>query len=1353
MVRDFIENWYSQPAVSTGDPQFLVLARSLLSRFVANAHDRIKTKNGREVAVYLLGCVSMTVVRELDESVPVASASTLGATRGRDNSPTAIEARAARRRRQTKTVAEELVLTCMPPGVANLGLTRSLLTEMLSVQLENTVRGIGDDWINQTIIATLGSPSTAAAPDASARDPARNDETSGSRNDPAASPVPQALKDMVEEVGEAVEEAVKEAGQLERDDTGFRIPTSSDGLLSTYLDDPSRPALDPLLSALTALSPWEPSSHSRDSLLPSLLSHTPVDEDLASSLAGFVDRSPRSAALVRLWTQLGSFAAVMKGTTAVPEVRREDARSVLRRVRDIIGLLVGDNSGGSDEVKEEELKRVLGATIRSIEREVPGDTTFDTLQAWLIEELERGEVGRWIRNQQQRLADRATSPRSSPRSSRAPRQAPAPAANNPTAPSMWTEWVARMEMPHIEPSEGAAGELSTPPPEQPSIADYDFSAMMRPTETRNPGQSAATQRAGSFSRTARSPPASELGSPIAPRDPPARPTTKTALTHRHPEEGDMAEGLSRSDEERSPRPSFESSKSASSASAFPSHAASNRVESPRPRAESSASGSSVSTMGGAAEIPPFSVSVTDISLPTAWDAKGQVRLKRDLEFIIAVEAQGVPGFIVTRKWTEVEKMDADVHRSLQAGTLDFPRALLPSLAYKTTDSLCKGLEAYLESLLREPRYASSQPVLRFFAKERAGSAQDLNIWAIGRGVSNLGTAVGEGVNKGFAVPANLASQGFNQISKGFGLPFGATKKRPSSQQLPANALASPKGTATKPLPRADSDTTSPVVTSSHGSSSSLSLPQQSQHMPAKPPDSAELASLPTSNSPQKISAPLPPTPVPIDVPSPVTPVAPSNAPVSAKGYDIEESPPPPPKPRYAVHKPRRSLDVSARSGPAPSAPPAALSASSSSSSLSRIATAQASPPKAPPKGKGPSPPRSSTDAPSLLAFEAPSGLQALTKPAGKLFGAIGSVVESIAPIDAGADGSFESLDTSRFPSRRSSATLAPAPASRPPKAGQPAGSCPTSPVSSRTAQPLGPPRTSDGKASLPSKPPTADEPRVKSEAAIPRPIQLTSDARVSALTKETAAAPPPPLARPKQPTTLTQHDFDNIVVSAMSVLEAAYGLTGQWSMKRGVFRVLETVLRTSYSGAIKASVSTLIDSASDADIIASRLDGMRASFWPGDIWWSAAPSHTRVERTLEEKAQTRQEARRLFVGSWDSLKLALGAGGESRVHTVCCALGLTAILQSHDASCRSAFRHLAGRRCYDSRSRHCARPRPASHPLVTSAARYSSNCFCIPHGYQCSDAVSTCVYRVGRRETYTCVLLLRLDHPTALILH
>ncbi|KAG0144063.1 hypothetical protein CROQUDRAFT_95469 [Cronartium quercuum f. sp. fusiforme G11] len=174
--------------------------------------------------------------------------------------------------------------------------------------------------------------------------------------------------------------------------------------------------------------------------------------------------------------------------------------------------------------------------------------------------------------------------------------------------------------------------------------------------------------------------------------------------------------------------------------------------------------------------PTFTVSITDISLPTAFDNRGLIKQKRDLEFLIAVEVTLLPGFIVTRKWSELERMEAGLGKLKLAGlgTTSFPRALLPShLNLKTIDHVVRELEGYLATLLNDERYAKSQPVLTFFEKERSGSAVKnplgslVSTWdSIGKGV----VSVGKEVTK----PVNLATQGFSQLSKGVlaGLPFG-----------------------------------------------------------------------------------------------------------------------------------------------------------------------------------------------------------------------------------------------------------------------------------------------------------------------------------------------------------------------------------------------------------------------------------------------------------------------------------------------------------------------------------------------------------------------------------------------------
>ena len=190
------------------------------------------------------------------------------------------------------------------------------------------------------------------------------------------------------------------------------------------------------------------------------------------------------------------------------------------------------------------------------------------------------------------------------------------------------------------------------------------------------------------------------------------------------------------------------------------------------------------------EPPQVTVSVTDLSPPTAYD-NGRIKNKRELAFLVAVEVEGSSaGFILERSWAELEKMDAQLFKAVPlAGSAALKRALLPSTLYRTSEQISKELEAYLKYILTEAQYAQSEPVLTFFQKERVESGKPLDIWMLGRGAT-----------KGLARTGGMATKGIGQISSALqgslGLPslplpgLSGPRRKPSSSSISSEVIES-----------------------------------------------------------------------------------------------------------------------------------------------------------------------------------------------------------------------------------------------------------------------------------------------------------------------------------------------------------------------------------------------------------------------------------------------------------------------------------------------------------------------------------------------------------------------------------
>lgn len=163
---------------------------------------------------------------------------------------------------------------------------------------------------------------------------------------------------------------------------------------------------------------------------------------------------------------------------------------------------------------------------------------------------------------------------------------------------------------------------------------------------------------------------------------------------------------------------------------------------------SMSNGSEASVSSHSMDFSSINVSLTDISDAPAYDAQSKyVKSKRDLLFLVALElSNGSPGFIIQRSFKEMELLDQSLHKLFpQAGSSTFPRALLPSTAHKTSDTLTRELEGYFNHLLSDHRYAPSSPVQDFFQKERSGPAQPgMSLWDLGRNASRASKTIAKG---------------------------------------------------------------------------------------------------------------------------------------------------------------------------------------------------------------------------------------------------------------------------------------------------------------------------------------------------------------------------------------------------------------------------------------------------------------------------------------------------------------------------------------------------------------------------------------------------------------------------------
>ncbi|WFD44386.1 hypothetical protein MPSI1_003054 [Malassezia psittaci] len=136
---------------------------------------------------------------------------------------------------------------------------------------------------------------------------------------------------------------------------------------------------------------------------------------------------------------------------------------------------------------------------------------------------------------------------------------------------------------------------------------------------------------------------------------------------------------------------------------------------------------------------------------------------------------------------------------------------------------------------------------------------------------------------------------------------------------------------------------------------------------------------------------------------------------------------------------------------------------------------------------------------------------------------------------------------------------------------------------------------------------------------------------------------------------LAPQDVDALLTAVFAVVHEAFNLQGSWTLRRGLLRVLEQVVRTTYSTSV---VSTLVYLASMLSVpaLASWLSALRNSLWPDGRW----REHSEPQRSLEQKQATAAEARQVVLSYTPTqAAYALGMGGKQTC--------MDALITIHDA--------------------------------------------------------------------------------------
>lgn len=198
---------------------------------------------------------------------------------------------------------------------------------------------------------------------------------------------------------------------------------------------------------------------------------------------------------------------------------------------------------------------------------------------------------------------------------------------------------------------------------------------------------------------------------------------------------------------------------------------------------------------------------------------------------------------------------------------------------------------------------------------------------------------------------------------------------------------------------------------------------------------------------------------------------------------------------------------------------------------------------------------------------------------------------------------------------------------------------PSRPSSAGDGPPVLPPRSS----SVPQD--TSEPTKLNRTEEAPSSAHAGTVSASSSPTKATAELPavPTDAHAPPRPNTDAKQaaSTDALVRAVFSVAYEAFDLQGAWTMRRGVLRVLEQVVRTTYASTAASSVSYMASSLSEESLV-SWCDTLSDSLWPGGVW-STEPSPT---PTAEERTRNAAKAREVMVEYAPTQALALGLGGR-----------------------------------------------------------------------------------------------------------
>ncbi|WFD19171.1 hypothetical protein MCAP1_001394 [Malassezia caprae] len=171
-------------------------------------------------------------------------------------------------------------------------------------------------------------------------------------------------------------------------------------------------------------------------------------------------------------------------------------------------------------------------------------------------------------------------------------------------------------------------------------------------------------------------------------------------------------------------------------------------------------------------------------------------------------------------------------------------------------------------------------------------------------------------------------------------------------------------------------------------------------------------------------------------------------------------------------------------------------------------------------------------------------------------------------------------------------------------------------------------------------------PRPVDEAPVEAPAD-PSDAAPAAAPVEATAPVDPPVAGPPADGAASVQDVKALLTAVFAVTREALNMHEAWTVQRGMLRVMEQFLRTTYYGTV-ASLVTYLAGLLSIDAQVSWLQLLRTKLWPNDAWAGGQPGHP--ARSAADVRATAEAARAVVLSyAPPQAAYALGLGGKQAV--------------------------------------------------------------------------------------------------------